>query len=74
MSGPTSFINNKVINCDFRYLPVDENIVDITGVTNAASGVITMPGHQFAVGDEAVFANVGGNCYNHCNHRNRRYN
>lgn len=60
MSGPTSFINNKVTVCDFRYLPVDENIVAITGVTNAASGVITCPGHQFAINDLVVFASVGG--------------
>lgn len=60
MSGATSFINNKLVSCDFRYVPIDENVAAITGVTVAASGVITAPGHQFAVNDQVVFAYVGG--------------
>lgn len=60
ISGGTSFINNKVVSCDFRYLPSAENIATVTGITNASSGVVTCPGHSFAVNDEVVFANVGG--------------
>lgn len=60
MSGSTSFINNKVINCDFRYLPVGDNVAAITGMTTGANAVVTVASHAFEVGDEVVFAWVGG--------------
>lgn len=60
MTGATSHINNKIINGDFRYLPAGTNIAAVTGVTNAASAVISAPSHPFANGDEVVFASIGG--------------
>lgn len=60
MTGGTSFINKEFTNCDWRYLPADENIAAITGVTKASSAVITAPGHAFQVNDEVVFQYVGG--------------
>jgi hypothetical protein len=60
MTGATSKIDNKVIAGDFRYLPGAGNIVAVTGVTNAASAVITATAHPFANGDEVVFASIGG--------------
>lgn len=60
VTGAVSHINNKLLNCDFRYLPSDANVAVITGVSNATSGVITTSGHSFVVGDQVVFADVGG--------------
>lgn len=60
MTGGTSFINKQFTNCDWRYLPADENIAAITGVSKAANAVITAPGHAFQIGDEVVFQYVGG--------------
>lgn len=60
MTGPTSFINKQFLNCDYRYLPADENLRAITNVSNAAQAVITAPGHAFQVGDEVCFQYVGG--------------
>lgn len=60
MTGPTSFINKSFINCDYRYLPADENIAAITGFTTGANAVVTCPGHDFEIGDEVVFQYVGG--------------
>lgn len=60
MSGGTSFINKQFENCDWRYLPSDENIGFITGVTNTANAVITAPGHAFGAGDQVVFQYVAG--------------
>jgi len=61
MSGPTSFINKQFLNMDWRYLPTDENIAFITGVTTGSNSVITMAaGHSYQVGDQVVFQYAGG--------------
>lgn len=61
ITGGTSHINNKLVNCDFRYIPVDaDNFAAITGVSNASDGVITAVGHPFEAGDKVVFAKIGG--------------
>ncbi|KQM18376.1 hypothetical protein [Novosphingobium sp. Leaf2] len=60
MTGGTSFINKQFLNCDWRYLPADENIASITGISNAANAVITAPGHAFQIGDQAVFQYIAG--------------
>lgn len=60
MTGGTSFINKQFLNCDYRYLPADENIAAVTGITNAADAVVTAPGHAFEIGDQVVFQYVAG--------------
>ncbi|MBG6118762.1 hypothetical protein IWY39_002566 [Sphingobium sp. JAI105] len=60
MTGATSFINKQFLNCDWRYLPADENIAAITNVVKGATTVVTAPGHQFQTGDKVCFQYVGG--------------
>lgn len=60
MTGATSFINKQFLNCDWRYLPADENIAAITNVVSGATTVVTAPGHQFQIGDDVCFQYVGG--------------
>lgn len=59
-TGGQSFINCKYINCDMRYLPVSKTAA-ITGITKAASAVVTCAGgHPFVNGDVVILATVTG--------------
>ena len=46
ITGDTSYINDKYINCDWRYLPVN-NLISITGISNASKAVLTVPGPTY---------------------------
>lgn len=59
ITGATSYINNKYINCDYRYLPV-AGIGAITNITKANPAVVTSAGHPFVNGDEIVIGFVAG--------------
>lgn len=58
MTGGTSFINKQFLNCDYRYLPSDENLAEITGLTNAVNAVVTATDHSFQVNEQIVFQYV----------------
>lgn len=53
VTGRQSFITKKVTNSGFHYLPIADAI-PVTAVSNAASAVVTAPGHPFVVGDQVV--------------------
>lgn len=57
VTGGQSFINNKYINCDFRYLPVGK-VATITGVSKASSAVISCASHPFVDGDTVIVAHI----------------
>ncbi|MGV1867234.1 MULTISPECIES: hypothetical protein [unclassified Rhizobium] len=57
ITGSCSFVNNKFINCDFRYLPVDGVVV--SAITLANPGVVTAAGHGYANGDKIVISLPG---------------
>ncbi|GLQ36763.1 hypothetical protein GCM10007908_03830 [Rhizobium albus] len=60
IEGATSNINIALTGVtDLRYLPAGDQF-KITGVTNAANAVFTLPGHEFQAGDQCVFAYVEG--------------
>ena len=59
ITGGTSFINNKYINCDWRYLPVDKSF-NITGISKSNPCVISVASHSFTVGDSIVVGGVSG--------------
>lgn len=60
MTGGTSYINKQFLNCDYRYLPSDENLAQVSGITNAVNAVVTAIGHAYQVNDKVVFQFVGG--------------
>lgn len=62
MTGETSFILNKVLASNFRYLPIPgKTLATVTGVTKANPGVVTCSGgHPFSNGDVICFSSVGG--------------
>jgi hypothetical protein len=59
MTGPTSYINNKYVNCDYRFLPIGAT-ASITGISKATTVVITAPGHPYVNGDTVVITQAGG--------------
>lgn len=59
MTGSTSYINNKYINCDYLPLP-DSTQATITGITKANPAVVTAPGHPFVNGNTVVIGFVNG--------------
>lgn len=59
-TGDTSFINNKVDICDFRYLPIGDNYRGVSAITAGANPTVTTSApHAFANGDRITFP--GGN-------------
>lgn len=59
MTGPTSYINDKYINCDFMHL-ADGGFASITGISKAASAVVNSAGHPFIVGDNVTLGYING--------------
>jgi len=60
ITGGTSYINDKYINCDWRYLPVGK-VANITGITNANPAVVTTAiNHPYSNGDTVVITQVNG--------------
>lgn len=60
ITGDTSFINNKYMNCDWRYLPADKN-ASIVAISRAAQMVITTSfAHPFAIGDVVSLGYMNG--------------
>ena len=58
ITGNTSFINDKYINCDYRLFPTQKSI---TGITKANPCVVTVADASvFSVGDGITFNDVGG--------------
>lgn len=58
ITGDTSFINDKYINCDYRLFPTQKVI---TGITQANPCVVTVADASiFSVGDGITFNDVGG--------------
>ena len=49
ITGPTSYINNKYTNVDYRYLP--EFTATVVGVSQTNPCVVTLVSNPFAVGD-----------------------
>lgn len=62
MTGDTSFILNKIVASNFRYLPISgKTLATVTGVTKANPGVVTCSGgHPFVNGKTLCFSGVGG--------------
>lgn len=59
ISGETSFINNKYVNCDYRYLPMSNNAV-VTGISKANPAVVSVVSNPFSNGDTVVISYVNG--------------
>ncbi len=59
MTGATSFINQTYDTCLFMYIPTPQTYT-ISGISKAASAVVTANGHAFQIGDKVVFYNIGG--------------
>jgi hypothetical protein len=59
ITGGTSYINNKYINCDWRYLPVNKS-ANITSISNSNPCVISFLSHPFSIGDTIVVGLVSG--------------
>ena len=56
-TGGQSFINDKYINCDFRYLPVSTSTA-ITGISKANPAVVTCASHPFVNGETVIVAHI----------------
>ena len=59
ITGDTSYINDKYVNCDWRYLPVGKTAT-ITQITKTNPVVITAAEHPFSNGDTVVIGGVAG--------------
>ena len=59
ITGGTSYINDKYVNCDWRYLPAGKTAT-ITQITQTNPVVITAAGHPFSNGDTVVIGGVAG--------------
>ena len=60
ITGETSYINDKYINCDWRYLPIGRQAT-ISGITQANPAVVTTATpHPFVNGDTVVLTQVNG--------------
>lgn len=59
MTGPTSYINDKYINCDWLFLPVGAS-ANITGISKANPAVVQSAGHPFNNGDAVAIGLVNG--------------
>lgn len=59
VTGGHSFINDKYINVDYRYLP-RKKIVLITNITKANPAVVTAANHPFSNGDKITITGVLG--------------
>lgn len=57
VTGGHSFINDKYINVDFRYLPVSTSTA-ITGISKANPAVVTCASHPFVNGDTVIIAHI----------------
>jgi len=57
VTGGHSFINDKYINCDFRYLPVSTS-TSVTGISRANPAVVTCASHPFVNGDTVIIAHI----------------
>jgi len=59
VTGDRSYINDKYINVDWRYLPAGKS-KGITGITRSNPAVVTAPSHPFSNGDTVVITQVQG--------------
>jgi len=59
VTGGRSYINDKYINVDWRYLPAGKS-KGITGITRSNPAVVTAANHPFSNGDTVVIGTVNG--------------
>lgn len=59
ITGATSYINNNYDNCDFRYIPIGKSAT-VTGISKAATAVVTAAGHPFVNGETVTLTQVSG--------------
>lgn len=59
ITGGTSYINNKYLNCDYRFYPAGQTAA-ITGISKANPAVVTAPGHPFSIGDTVAVGYISG--------------